>query len=282
MDDRRTPDLIAADLAPGDAGAAELDWSDLRAERVRSPEDPLFRPAYDRLWREFGARGEMEHETVIASRLDWDPARHVDGHAMLYEMLVVLRGKQIVAVRDHTAIVPYRDQGSPLIVHLSHVLIEPELRGSGLAGWLRAFPLQTVRQCAALAGRSSCGITLVAEMERFDPGSIATAIRLRSYGRAGFRTIDPEAISYCQPDFRDPGEIDRSSVHPVPLTLAVRRVGREDESTLPAAEVRAIVTALYAMFARHIRPDHMAPLWALLDRFPDGAQPIALQPPMPT
>lgn len=282
MDYRPSPDLIAADLAPGDAGATKLDWSRLRVERVRSQEQPLFREAYERLWRTFGAAGGMERGRVITARFAWDPARPVENHSLLYEMLVVRSGEEIVAVRDHTAIVPHRDPNEPVIVHLSHNLVEPPLRGSGLAGWLRAFPIQVARECAARAGTDSTAFTLVAEMAEPQSKGRAENAALRSYGRAGFLKIDPDIVSYCQPDFRAAEEIERTSLRPVPFALVIRRVGREAEQSIASAEVRAIVTGLYTMFGLHVRADHMKPLWALRDRLPRGTEGIALLAPLPT
>src|SRR5262245_20968090 len=126
-------ELIADDLAPGDARAAGLDWSGLRLERIRAPGHRLFDRAYERLWKEFGEQGEMEKRDVIASRLAWDPCHPANEQALLYEMLAVTAGDEIVALRDHTAIVP--KDATRVVVHLSHVLVEPSLRGSGLAGW---------------------------------------------------------------------------------------------------------------------------------------------------
>jgi hypothetical protein len=319
------PDLIAADLAPGDAGAAHLDWSGLRIERVRSAEHPLFRAAYERLRREFGTSGSMERKEVITARFARDPARPAGDHHLLYEMLVVRRGEEIVAVRDHTAILPAaaRDTGA-VIVHLSHNLIEPAMRGSGLAGWLRALPVQVARECAVRAGvaathvptvdkdrftlrqvqgerktpfrnrpdtaraelveaqfrrESTISITLVAEMEQPLGDGRSDRPALRSYGRAGFLKIDPEVVPYCQPDFRAADEIERTGVQPVPYALVIRRVGRETERSLPGAEVRAIVTALYTMFGLHTRADHMASLWACLEHLPPETEAIALLPP---
>jgi len=275
------PELIAADLAPGDAAACALDWSPLRVEPIRAADHPLFVPVYRRLWKEFGDRGEMETERVIAARLAWDPARPIGPHAFRYEMLAVLRGEEIVAVRDHTAIVapPRAASPPPVIVHLSHLIVEPPLRGSGLSAWLRAFPIQTARECAALAGACGAAITLVAEMEHPDGTTPAVMARLRSYERAGFAKIDPVALPYCQPDFRPPAAIEATGVRPIPLALLVRRVGREAEPHITAGEVREIVAALYAMFAVHVRADHMAPLWALLERAPAPGDAVALQRP---
>jgi len=279
------PLLIPEDLAPGDVRGLEVDWAGLRIERVRSADHPLFPRLYDRLWREFGALGEMEKREVIVDRLAWDPRRPVNHHALRYEMLAVLAGDELVGVRDHTAIVP-RPPHRPshpgqVIVHLSHVIVEPPMRGGGLSAWLRAFPLQTARECAAAAGEpASDRITLVAEMEHPDRRSANVTARLRSYERAGFRKIDPDAVRYMQPDFRPAAEIDASSVQPVPLALVVRRVGREHEPAIAGGEAREIVRALYSMFGAHARADHLASLWALLDHFPGPGETVALRPPL--
>lgn len=279
------PQLIPEDLAPGDVRALELDWTGLRVERVRSPAHPLFPRLYARLWEEFGARGEMEKEAVIADRLGWRPDRPVEHHALLYEMLAVLAGDEVVGLRDHTAIVPRpphsHDHPGQVVVHLSHVIVEPPLRGGGLSAWLRAFPLQTARECAAAAGEPAGDrITLVAEMEHPDGRTPAVMARLRSYDRAGFRKIDPDAVRYAQPDFRPPLEIEAGAVQPVPLALIVRRVGREHEDALLGGEARAVVRALYTMFGVHVRTDHMAPLWGLLDHFPGPGQTVRLRRPL--
>jgi len=278
-------ELIADDLAPGDLAVASGDWSGLRLERIRSPHHPLFEPLYARLWREFGPRGEMETRAVIADRLGWRPQQPVNHHALLYEMVAARRGAAIVGLRDHTAIVPCpphrRDHPGQVIVHLSHVIVEPPLRGSGLSGWLRALPIQAGRECAAAAGEPPRQrTTLVAEMEHPDGVSPMIMARLRSYERAGFLAIDPDEVHYVQPDFRPAADIERSAVQPVPLLLVVRRVGRESERTISGTEVREIVQALYTMFGVHVRADHMAPLWGLCDHLPGPGETIALRPPL--
>jgi GNAT superfamily N-acetyltransferase len=278
------PALMADDLAPGDARARHFDWSGLRLQRIRCADHPLFGAVYKRLDREFGRRAEMERLDVLAERFRWRPEQPVNGHALLYEMLAVLRGEELVAMRDHTAIVPPPscaiDQSAHVIVHLSHVLVEPPLRGGGLAGWLRALPIQTARECAAaVADASGQSITLVAEMETFDGVTAESLARRRSYERAGFLEIDPERVRYCQPDFRSPTAIDATCVQPVPLGLVVRRVGRDGERSMAGGEVREIVRALYTMFGVHVRADHMAPLWTLLDSLPAPSEPVALRAP---
>ncbi|MFN8603209.1 MAG: hypothetical protein U0842_22285 [Candidatus Binatia bacterium] len=270
----------AADLAPGDAWAATLDWSDLVVHRVASIDDVRFAAAYELLWGEFGAQNEMEQRAVIASRLAWHPTRPVGGCALLYELLVIERDGEIVALRDHTAILPLDDPSAPVVVHLSHALVMPPARRGGLGAWLRGLPLACARECAAEAGAAGRRVVLVAEMEPADPVIAERMARLRIYGRAGFRCVDPDHIGYHQPDFRPPADIDASGVEPVPLTLVVRRVGREDEHVMPASEVRAVVRALYAMYGAHQRPNDMAPLWARHAALPHGDEQVALLAPL--
>lgn len=240
----------AGDLAPGDRAVLAKSWANFSVQAVRSVSDPAFDEAYGRLSHEFGPRGEMERREVIADRLAWDPGAAGGGPAMLYELLLVRRDGDVVAVRDHTAIVTE----AGVVVHLSHVLVEPDLRGSGLASWLRALPVATARRCAALAGAAAdLPVTLVAEMERDDGVTPAVVRRLRSYAKAGFRLLDPARADYHQPDFRSAAEIDRSGPAPVPLSLVLRRVGREGEGRVAGGEVAAIVDALYTMFGAHMR-----------------------------
>lgn len=259
--DRR---LRPTDLAPGDANVAAGDWSALTVKDVRTPTDPDFAHAFMRLWAEFGARGEMERREVIAGRLAWDPTRLVGPTALLYELLVLRLGTDVVAIRDHTAVVQREqlDRARPAVVHLSHALVEPAYRGSGLAGWLRALPLEAARRCARAAGCGGSPIILAAEMEHPDPADDACMTRLRSYERAGFRKIDPAAAPYSQPDFRSPELLAGTRPVPVPLSLIVRRVGAEQETRMPAAEVAAVVESIYAVYAVHVEAVALDPLRA--------------------
>ena len=256
----------AADLAPGDAGIASGAWSKIAVRSVRSREDPDFADAFARLWAEFGVRGEMEHPEVIAGRLAWDPDRPVGNAALLYELLVLRQVDEIVAVRDHTAVVRIDQRGQapldPTVVHLSHALIEPAHRGTGLAGWLRSLPLDAARRCAEAAGQAGAPIVLVAEMEHPDPSDTAGLTRLRSYERAGFRKIDPATAPYNQPDFRPPALLEGKAPIALPLALVVRRVGAENEDTMPAAEVAAVVQAIYAVYGVHLAREAVEPLRA--------------------
>jgi GNAT superfamily N-acetyltransferase len=261
------PALRPADLAPGDRVEATRDWSELRVHRVLDATDSDFAIAYERLWSEFGARGEMERRRVIEERLAWDPARPVGDAALAYELLVLRRGAEVAALRDHTAVVRLDARGRPLagpvVVHLSHAFVEPPQRGSGIAAWLRALPLETARRCvrAAAAAGAATDVVLVAEMEPPDPSEPRRMVRLRSYERAGFRKVDPAAAPYAQPDFR-PAEPLGATREPIPLALVLRRVGREHEGRMPGAELAAVVAAIYAVYAVHVPAAALDPLRA--------------------
>jgi GNAT superfamily N-acetyltransferase len=256
------PALRPDDLAPGDRVVAARDWSDLRVHRVRDAADPDFALAYERLWSEFGGRGEMERRRVIEERLAWDPAKPVGSAALAYELLVLRRGGALAALRDHTAVVRLdaarRPLPGPVVVHLSHAFVVPEQRGGGIAAWLRALPLETARRCArAAAADPAAEVVLVAEMEPPGPQGMA---RLRSYERAGFQKVDPAAAPYAQPDFRPAELLAGETPQPIPLSLVLRRVGREHEARMAAAELAAVVAAIYAVYAVHVPAAALEPL----------------------
>ena len=276
------PWIAANDLAPGDRRSANFDWSQLELVVIDTPAHVQFGRCYDRLWDEFGDRGEMERRSVIAQRLRWEPALPQRGYSLLYEMMAVLAGDTLLAVRDHTAIVRLESHDCVgAVVHLSHVWVAAENRGSGLAGWLRALPISAARRCAERAGLAAPSrLTLVAEMEHAEADDDPMrALRLRAYERAGFAKVDPQAVPYCQPDFRDPKAIERDGVQPIPLALIVRRVGLEYEAAIAAGEVREIVTALYAMYSTTTDETSMSSLWAAMNAYPEIHALVALQRP---
>ncbi len=259
-----------ADLAPGDAASAAVDLAPFRIDRIRALDDPLFETAYAPLWAEFGAKHEMELRATLGQRFRLAPR-------MLYEMLLVRRGGEFVAVRDHTAAVA--DGGA--VVHLSHNLVAPNARRTGLAGWLRAWPIQTARECLAANGAAvDAPVTLVAEMEHATPDDPARGIRLGAYEKAGFQKIDPAAVDYHQPDFRAPEAIDATGgARPLAFQLIVRRIGKEDEQTISGREVRELVRALYAIYAPQFRPADLAHPLLAPDRLPPDDAVIPLLPP---
>ena len=309
---------IAADLAPGELKAREFDFHGYEISRISSSDDPLFAAAYEQLWNEFGTAHEMETLEVVKRRLAWHPAATIGACWLRYEMILVQRINanrqgEFVAVRDQTAIVNCRGEQPIAVVHLSHVLVDPKWRRTGLSGWLRAWPLQTARECLSAAGcPTTSPITLVAEMEhpsrlnqpaglplpqgegrgegegidQARNGRVSAAtenarlIRLKAYEKAGFKKIDPRTVDYFQPDFRPPAEIDSSDgPKPLPFGLVVRRVGREQENAISGSEVRQIVESLYTMYGEGFRDSDMAIVWRMLESYPPDNAEIALVPP---
>lgn len=260
-----TPDL----LSPGDQKAASLDPARFIWNRIRSASDPLFERAYTALWAEFGAAHELETRDVIAARFAADPT-------MCYEMILARAGDSIAAVRDQSVL---WFEGE-VIVHLSHLLVAPEWRRSGLAGWMRAVALLSARAVAFAHGAPGAPVTLIGEMEYDDGSDPRRAVRLTAYERAGFLKIDPRAVRYFQPDFRPPAVIDASgSARPLPFQLIIRRVGREAQQTIRGAEVRRLVRALYAMYGAQFRAQDMAHPALSLDKYPADDTEVALVAP---
>ncbi|HSI12907.1 MAG TPA: hypothetical protein VK961_12735 [Chthoniobacter sp.] len=264
--------VTTRDLAPGDEKSALLDLARFELKRIRSNDDPLFERAYERLWEEFGPKDEMEQRDVLDGRF------HL-GQRFLYEMALVRTGGAFAAVRDHTAALT-RD-GRHGMVHLSHNLVSPTARRTGLAGWMRALPIATAREClAANAAPPGAQITLLAEMEYAQAEDPARLIRLQAYERAGFRKIDPQVVHYFQPDFRPSNVIDASGgAHPLPFQLLIRRVYREHESAILGAEVRQLVETLYDIYHSQFRPADLAHPSLTLDSYPANDAEISLLPP---
>jgi hypothetical protein len=261
-----------SDLAPGDRKSAALDLSLFEITRIRSVNDPYFDFAYDRLWEEFSPKDSMELRETLDQRFRLAPR-------LLYEMMLLRREGQFVAVRDHSAIVT-RD-GTLAVVHLSHNLVAPAARRTGLAGWLRALPIATAREClAAQTAPAHTPITLVAEMEYLHPDEPEGLYRLLAYERAGFLKIDPSLVRYHQPDFRAPEVIDATGgPRPLPFQLIIRRVGREDERAISGHETRALVQALYDIYGPQFRPADFAHPLLSLDSYPDQHTLVPLLPP---
>jgi hypothetical protein len=264
-DVRFVTSLFPSDLAPGDQRAAALDLASFEVARIRSIDDPLFETVYGLLWAEFGRKHEMELRETLAQRFALAPE-------MLYELALVRKDGVPAAVRDHTAI-PAADE---VVVHLSHNLVFPDWRRGGLAGWMRALPVATAREL-----RPGAPITLVAEMEYLDSDDPTREIRLRAYGKAGFKKVDPSVVHYHQPDFRAPEVIDASGgPQPVPFQLVLRQVGNESADTISGARLRSLVAALYEMYGRQFRPQDMRHPALDLAAYPAPDTTIALLPPL--
>src|SRR5262245_30179517 len=201
-------EFLPGELAPGDGKALQLDRRNLEIARICSSDDPLFTLAYEQLWTAFGSHDTVESREILTRRLAWYPATMIGKFLLRYEMILVRREDQFVAVRDHTAVVSRQSEAPYVVVHLSHVLVDPLWRRTGLAAWLRAWALQTARACLNVAALSTAPIALVAEMEHADAQFPGRMIRLKAYEKAGFKKVDPGAVNYFQPDFRAPEKID--------------------------------------------------------------------------
>lgn len=274
-------DLRETDLAPGDRKSMEGDWSALELHAISDVKSNQFQTAYRYLWDEFGRKHEIEQIDVLTRRLGWSPKQPVEGYAMSYEMLLVTAHGSFAAARDHTVIIDLNCDPPCVIVHLSHVLVHPIWRRTGLAGRLRALPLQAVRRTlSALDLPETTSITLAAEMEEPIEGSPERMIRLLAYEKAGFQKADPAIIPYIQPDFRPCEEIDASGgSQPLPFWLILRRVGHEEDNEIPCEELKRTVKALYTMYSREFRPVDMLPVWDSLESYPPNDVAIPLRPP---
>jgi len=265
------------DLAPGDAKSASADMSRIEFRRIESPDDPFFEMAFGALWTEFGESGELEPADVLAARMRRDPSVMRGGQAMHYEMVLLTCGGEFAAVTDQTAFVS--DDRPDALVHISHNLVAPAWRRTGLAGWLRALPVATARRLLALHGHPAASpITLVGEVEPIDHAQSGNVGRLRAYEKAGFLMIDPARVNYLQPDFRSPAEIDATGgPTPVPLCLVLRHVGVSGMGGyISGAETLRIVRALYSLFALDFRPQDMRCVFESLSNYPAPDARIAL------
>ncbi len=264
-------------LAPGDRPISGGDWDGFTCSPIISATHPHFDEVYAVLWEEFGHKNELESRATLEHRLGWTPAAPVGKNLFYYQMMEIRRGEELVAVRDHTAIW-HPTQGNHVVVHLSHALVLPPWRGSGIAGWLRAVPVLTARALASAAGLVEPRLTLCAEMEAWDAAQVDRVVRLKSYQKAGYSMVDPE-LGYAQPDFRTSDVLDSSGgAVPLPLCLVVRRVGHEGETSMPWLEVQHSVHALYRMYAVTMRARDMAVLWEWAERLPTAGA-CALVPP---
>ncbi len=264
------------DLAPGDLRSHIFDWDQFEIMEVRQRADPDFGRLYATLDGEFGSRNEMESVEVLQQRLSWNVTELRNGHHLSYRLLALQKHGKIAATRDHTVIIK-TETPARACVHLSHLLVEPEWRRTGVAGWMRALPVQDARRaCVDLGLSAKTPITLVAEMEPYE--SPAQLPRLKAYARAGFRRVDPLRVNYHQPDFRSFEEIDASGgPKPLGFWLMVRQVGQENDDAMTGLELHRIVGALYAMYAQAFRPQDMAQLYAEMEKYASHREHIALQ-----
>lgn len=207
-----------------------------------------FAEAYALLDAEFGARGELERPEALRGAIQRGEAER-DGFSSRYHLLLARDAEgRAAGVRDAWVV----ERGGVCVVYLAHTLVLPPYRRSGLAERLRAAPVELARRRWPHAS----DLLVAAEMEFPDPAEEATLVRLVSYGRAGYAAIPPDVLPYAQPDFRDPARIDVP--RPVPLLAVVRRPDAAESTSMPARLAAAYVEHLYAAFATHCDPAHLA------------------------
>jgi GNAT superfamily N-acetyltransferase len=211
-----------------------------------------FDEGYAALDAEFGPKGELERREVLAM---WfaGPRTPPEGWApwigCRYHLLLARSrgaGGGLAGVRD--CFVALDAGAGRCVVILSHAVVLPPYRRSGVATLLRAAP-------AALARRTGAAeITLFAEMEPVAPEDPATVVRLIAYGKAGFWAIPPAVLPYAQPDFRDVAALGVEAV-PLPLIPIVRQVGEEARGEIPRARVEACLRHVHAVHSCDSRLD---------------------------
>ncbi|MEQ1566818.1 MAG: hypothetical protein ABMA64_14345 [Myxococcota bacterium] len=255
------------DIAPGepaDKVAAAL--ARFRCDTAET--EAAFDRGYRLLDAQFGPLNELERREVLDRwfRLGSlsPPDAQIRAH---YHLLTVFdRDGRVAAVRDGFSAV---DAGAARVVELmSHSLVLPEWRRTGVAALLRAAPVVYARS----HGLPGAELTVVAEMEMVEPHASDTVIRLVAYGRAGFRVVDPTVMTYAQPDFRDVDALGIAAV-PLPFLLVVRQVGQESADTIAAARATAIIDHLGAVHRPSVSAAQMDEIRAVaLHRFdPTGA-----------
>lgn len=274
-------EIDAADLPPGDVAAR------YRLARFTRADSPDFARAYDALDREFGARGELERRSVVEHWVARDAAgtwaRPTPTLRTRYYLVEATTDRgELAAVRDcHVVIDVSRNVA---VVYLAHVLVLPAHRRGGLSALMRAVCVTLGRRALAelCAGADAPELLLAAEMEPAADDDEASIVRLVAYGRAGFQAIDPHALPYAQPDFRDPALIG-STPRPLPLLAVVRRAGHEQERQLPVGLAEAFVTHLYdGVFSSHCSAEHLAPARAFaLDTLRRASLPSVALCPLP-
>jgi hypothetical protein len=256
-----------------DKVAAALDR--FTVEEVASQE--AFDLGYRLLDAQFGPVDELERREVLA-RWHARGSLSADGARVRarYHMLLFREGDgRVAAVRDTFSAVDI--VARRVVVLLSHSLVLPVARRTGIAALLRAAPVVLARRDAAAAGIADAEMVLVAEMEPVVPEEAATAVRLLSYARGGFQVVPPSSAPYAQPDFRDVEALGIPAV-PIPMALVIRQVGSEERTVLGWRELEAILDGLAAIHQHSVSPAQLPEIrrHALRYRPPGDTPPIPL------
>ncbi|AUX27717.1 hypothetical protein SOCEGT47_083150 [Sorangium cellulosum] len=241
-----------------------------------------FDEGYAALDAVFGPKGELERREVLTA---WFAGEHTDPAAPVvatYHMLLA-RGVdgdgRLAGVRD--CYVTLDRAARRCVVLLSHALVLPAFRRTGLAALLRAAPVALARRALDAAGLGGAEVLLAAEMEAVDPDDRDTVVRLLAYGRAGFSVVPPAVLPYAQPDFRDTAALGVAPV-PLPLLAVVRQVGEEARPDIPRDRAASFLRHYQAAHAREVSQEELAPIrdnaLARLEAFPGERVPLVRIP----
>ncbi|HRI72292.1 MAG TPA: aminotransferase class III-fold pyridoxal phosphate-dependent enzyme, partial [Polyangium sp.] len=249
------PSIVPWSFRQGDIPAGENpDKVQAALERFQLEEvhsDEAFEFGYDTLEVQFGPINEIERRDVLRK---WFQHKSLTPHEKhiraFYHMSLFWEGQTLAAVRDDFGVVDR--QTGHVVAFLSHSLVLPSYRRSGVAALLRALPAVHAREDAAALGIEPTEVSLLAEMEMFEPHREESLVRLFSYGRAGFRTVAPWFLPYAQPDFRDLATLGIPA-QPVPMMILVRQVGEESRKTIEPRRARTLLDALAAI--HHVTVD---------------------------
>jgi hypothetical protein len=218
---------------------------------VQSREE--FEEGYALLALQFAPLGEMEREEVLTAWFDRGSLSPPDAALQARYHMVLARDEAgtIAGVRDFYVIADAAERR--VVVGLSHSLVLPPWRRSGLASLFRSVPVPLARRALPDAAE----ILLGAEMEPVHPDHPDSIVRLMAYGRAGFWAIPPEVLGYAQPDFRDLAALGEEG-QPLPLVPVIRQVGEETLPTISRARAWSFVAHFQAAQGCHCDPREMA------------------------
>ena len=243
---------------------------------VTHPGDPAFDEAYRAMDAFFGPRGELERRETLQNLLREPECIVHENYEIRYHVVVARDGGgELAGVRDCFVIM---DAAARVcLVFLSHAIVLPPYRRSGLAVMMRSFPATLGRRAAArrFGSEGAADLMLAAEMEPIAPSDPDTVVRLLAYGRSGFSVIAPDYLPYLQPDFRDlkaPGVVPQ----PVPLLAVIRWMGHENEEHLPGRLALAYSGHIHGVHDLYVASEHIQALRRHTEGTLGGRDPVPM------
>ncbi|HND29574.1 MAG TPA: hypothetical protein PKY30_08160 [Myxococcota bacterium] len=263
-----TLELFAEDFSPPERQRGLDAMRSYTGHLIEGP-GPEFDQAYAALWEEFGEKGELENRAVLLDDLKGPRPRN--GGVVRYHLMTFHEGERLVGIRDVFSVC-FPDRKFCYVL-LSHSLVLPAWRRSGVATLIRAAPAAAARRALQEEGAAlDCDRLLMAEMDPIDPHSDPTVIRVLAYGKAGFRMIAPDWLPYVQPDFSD-WKVQNRAPRPIPMVPVLRWVGHEEAEALPAQMIRGLLDGIDAIHLKDY-PEDVAVRRANADRVWAGRSPV--------